>query len=152
MKFTTHFALQSRGALDEIYHPLCAQIPEEVAPTPGLHNKIPLRTFSPGAGLLRNPFVKLSTLRLSRGWVRKDGNLLRETGCKSPRRSPRKSSGRDSTATPRRSRDWIRAIQVKPMYTQGEPLVYRYLCKAGVLQQWRTMWQIMVILDTPKHA
>ena len=40
-----------------------------------------LRIFSPGAGLLRNPFFTLSTLRFSRGCVRKDGNLLTETGC-----------------------------------------------------------------------
>ena len=43
--------------------------------------RFPLTRFSPGAGLLRNPFVTLSTLRFSRGWVRKDGNLLMETGC-----------------------------------------------------------------------
>ena len=43
--------------------------------------RFPLRRFSPGAGLLRNPFVTLSTLRISRGWVRKAGNLLTETGC-----------------------------------------------------------------------
>ena len=42
--------------------------------------RFPLTIFSPGAGLLRNPFVTLSMLRLSRGWVRKDGNLLTETG------------------------------------------------------------------------
>ena len=41
----------------------------------------PLRRPSPGAGLLRNLFVTLSMLRLSRGWVRKDRNLLTETGC-----------------------------------------------------------------------
>ena len=50
--------------------------------TPGLHNKISASNIClPGAGLLRNLLVTLSTLRLSRGWVRKDGNLLRETGC-----------------------------------------------------------------------
>ena len=43
--------------------------------------RFPLRRLSPGAGLLRNPFVTLSMLRFSRGWVRKDGNLLTETGC-----------------------------------------------------------------------
>ena len=43
--------------------------------------RFPLRIFSPGAGLLIDPFFTLSTLRLSRGWVRKDGNLLMETGC-----------------------------------------------------------------------
>ena len=43
--------------------------------------RFPLRRFSPGAGLLRNPFFTLSTLIFSRGWVRKDGNLLTETGC-----------------------------------------------------------------------
>ena len=42
--------------------------------------RFPLRRFSPGAGLLRNPFVRRWWLRFSRGWVRKDGNLLRETG------------------------------------------------------------------------
>ena len=45
--------------------------------------RFPLSRFSPGAGLLRNPFFTLSTLRFSRGWVRKDGNPLRETGCTS---------------------------------------------------------------------
>ena len=44
--------------------------------------RFPLRRFSPGAGLLRYVFFTLSTLTFSRGWVRKDGNLLRETGCK----------------------------------------------------------------------
>ena len=43
--------------------------------------RFPLSRFSPGAGLLRNPFFTLSTLRLSRGWVRKDGNLVMETRC-----------------------------------------------------------------------
>ena len=44
--------------------------------------RFPLSRFSPGAGLLRNPFFTLSMLRLSRGWVRKDGNLVMETGCR----------------------------------------------------------------------
>ena len=35
--------------------------------------RFPLRRFSPGAGLLRNHFFTLSTLRFCRGWVRKDG-------------------------------------------------------------------------------
>ena len=43
--------------------------------------RLPLRRFSPGAGLLKNPFVHRQWLRFSRGWVRKDGNLLSETGC-----------------------------------------------------------------------
>ena len=43
--------------------------------------RFPLTRFSPGAGLLRNPFFTLSTLRFSRVWVRKDGNLVMETGC-----------------------------------------------------------------------
>ena len=43
--------------------------------------RFPLSRFSPGAGLLRNPFVHRWRLRLSRGWVRKDGNLVTETGC-----------------------------------------------------------------------
>ena len=43
--------------------------------------RFPLSRFSPGAGLLRNPCFALSTLRFSRGWVRKDGNLVMETGC-----------------------------------------------------------------------
>ena len=46
--------------------------------------RFPLTRFSPGAGLLRNPFVTLATLRFSRGWVRKDGNLVTETGCRGP--------------------------------------------------------------------
>ena len=37
--------------------------------------------FSPGSGLLRNPFLHRWRLRFSRVWVRKDGNLLTETGC-----------------------------------------------------------------------
>ena len=44
--------------------------------------RFPLSRFSPGAGLLRNPFFHRQWLRFSRGWVRKDGNLLTETGCK----------------------------------------------------------------------
>ena len=48
--------------------------------------RLPLRRFSPGAGLLRYVFFTLSTLRFSRGWVRKEGNLLRETGCTRIRR------------------------------------------------------------------
>ena len=43
--------------------------------------RFPLGRFSPGARLLRNPFVHRQRLRFSRGWVRKDGNLLGETGC-----------------------------------------------------------------------
>ena len=43
--------------------------------------RFPLTRFSPGAGLLRNPFVHRQWLRFSRGWVRKDGNLLTETRC-----------------------------------------------------------------------
>ena len=43
--------------------------------------RFPLTRFSPGAGLLRNPFFHRQRLRFSRGWVRKDGNLLTETGC-----------------------------------------------------------------------
>ena len=43
--------------------------------------RFPLIIFSPGAGLLRNPLFTLSRLRFSRGWVRKDGDLLTETGC-----------------------------------------------------------------------
>ena len=43
--------------------------------------RFPLSRFSPGAGLLRIHFFTLSTLRFSRGWVRKDGNLVMETGC-----------------------------------------------------------------------
>ena len=43
--------------------------------------RFPLSRFSPWAGLLRNPSFTLSTLRFSRGWVRKDGNLVMETGC-----------------------------------------------------------------------
>ena len=43
--------------------------------------RFPLRRFSPGAGLLRNPLFHWWRLRFSRGWVRKDGNLLKETGC-----------------------------------------------------------------------
>ena len=45
--------------------------------------RFPLTRFSPGAGLLRNPFVHRS-LRFSRVWVRKDGNLVMETGCTLP--------------------------------------------------------------------
>ena len=62
--------------------------------------RFPLSRFSPGAGLLGNPFFTLyifsvyrtfSVLDIfsgfSRGWVRKDGNLLTETGCR-PRPPP----------------------------------------------------------------
>ena len=38
--------------------------------------RFPLSRFSPGAGLLGNPFVHRRRLRFSRGWVRKDGNLV----------------------------------------------------------------------------
>ena len=43
--------------------------------------RFPLRRFSPGAGLLRSRLFHRQWLRFSRGWVRKDGNLLKETGC-----------------------------------------------------------------------
>ena len=53
-------------------------------PSPPIHpvsiTRFPLSRFSPGAGLLRNPFFHRS-LRFSRVWVRKDGNLVMETGC-----------------------------------------------------------------------
>ena len=50
--------------------------------TPGLHNKIPaLKIFARGWVAHESIFVTLSTLRFSRGWVRKDGNLVMETGC-----------------------------------------------------------------------
>ena len=42
--------------------------------------RFPLTRSSPGSGLLRTPFVHRS-LRFSRVWVRKDGNLVMETGC-----------------------------------------------------------------------
>ena len=44
--------------------------------------RFPLRRFSPGAGLLRNHFLHRQWLRFSRGRVRKDGNLLTETRCR----------------------------------------------------------------------
>ena len=43
--------------------------------------RFPLTRFSPGSGLLRNPFFHRQWLRFSRVWVRKDGNLVMETGC-----------------------------------------------------------------------
>ena len=43
--------------------------------------RFPLSRFSPGAGCSGIHLFTLSTLRFSRGWVRKDGNLLMETGC-----------------------------------------------------------------------
>ena len=43
--------------------------------------RFPLRRFSPGARLLRNPLFHRQWLRFSRGWVRKDGNLPTETRC-----------------------------------------------------------------------
>ena len=46
--------------------------------------RFPLTRFSPGSGLLRNPFFHRWRLRFSRVWVRKDGNLVTETGCKPP--------------------------------------------------------------------
>ena len=49
--------------------------------------RFPLRRFSPGAGLLRYVFFIGSGLRFSRGWVRKEGDLLTETGCTSVRPS-----------------------------------------------------------------
>ena len=47
--------------------------------------RFPLTRFSPGSGLLRNPFFHRQRPRLSRVWFRKDGNLLMETGCISTR-------------------------------------------------------------------
>ena len=43
--------------------------------------RFPLTRLSPGAGLLSNRLFHRQRLRFSRGWVRKDGNLLTETGC-----------------------------------------------------------------------
>ena len=43
--------------------------------------RFPLTRFSPGSGLLRNPFVHRWRLKFSRVWVRKDGDLLTEIGC-----------------------------------------------------------------------
>ena len=62
-----------------IFH-LFTPPPITIAITPGLHNKFPLGRFSPGAGLLRYVFFHWQRLRFSRGWVRKDGHLLTETG------------------------------------------------------------------------
>ena len=51
-------------------------------PTPGLHNKIPaLKIFARG-WVAQESICTLSTLRFSRGWVRKDGNLVMEAGCR----------------------------------------------------------------------
>ena len=51
--------------------------------TPGLHNKIPaLKVFARGWVAQEIVFFIDSGVIFSRGWVRKDGNLLRETGCK----------------------------------------------------------------------
>ena len=45
-------------------------------------NKIPaLKIFARGWVAQESIFFTLSTLRFSRGWVRKDGNLVTETGC-----------------------------------------------------------------------
>ena len=43
--------------------------------------RFPLTRFSPGCALLSNPFFHRQRLRFSRVWVRKDGNLVTETGC-----------------------------------------------------------------------
>ena len=43
--------------------------------------RFPLTRLSPGSGLLRNRFLHWQRLRFSRVWVRKDGNLVTETGC-----------------------------------------------------------------------
>ena len=51
----------------------------------GIHpvsiTRFPLTIFSPGSGLLGNLCFTISTLIFSRVWVRKDGNLVMETGC-----------------------------------------------------------------------
>ena len=57
-------------------------VPEPVRLHPVSITRFPLRRFSPGAGLLGNPFVHRQWLRFSRGWVRKDGNLVTQTGCR----------------------------------------------------------------------
>ena len=44
--------------------------------------RFPLRRCSPGAGLLKIHLFIGSGERFSRGWIRKDGNLLTETGCR----------------------------------------------------------------------
>ena len=43
--------------------------------------RFPLTRFSPGSGLLRNPLFYTINDNISRVWVRKDGNLVTETGC-----------------------------------------------------------------------
>ena len=84
--------IDSLGVISHQDHPLVAIVytvgvmcDKLEAAFPGLHpvsiTRFPLSRFSPGAGLLRNPLFILSTLRFSRGWVRKDGNLVMETGC-----------------------------------------------------------------------
>ena len=61
---------------------------ERRSPSRTLHpvsiTRFPLTRFSPGSGLLRNPFVHRWRLRFSRVWVRKDGNLVTETRCSAP--------------------------------------------------------------------
>ena len=50
--------------------------------TPGLHNKIPdLNIFARG-WVAQKSLVYRQRLIFSRGWVRKDGNLATETGCR----------------------------------------------------------------------
>ena len=49
--------------------------------TPGLHNKIPPHKIFARVWIAQELCFTLSTLRFSRVWVRKDGNLVMETGC-----------------------------------------------------------------------
>ena len=50
-------------------------------PTPGLHNKIPAYKIFARGWVAQICLFDWWRLRFSRGWVRKDGNLVTETGC-----------------------------------------------------------------------
>ena len=54
--------------------------------TPGLHNKIPAQKIFARVWVAQEPVFHRQWLRFSRVWVRKDGNLVMETGCGAPSR------------------------------------------------------------------
>ena len=49
--------------------------------TPGLHNKIPAHKIFARVWVAQEPICYTINAKISRVWVRKDGNLVMETGC-----------------------------------------------------------------------
>ena len=114
--FETHLIVEMRSGRS------CARV------HPVSMTRFPLSRFSPGAGLLRNPYFTLPTLRFSSGWVRKDGNLVTETGC---RNTWGCEQGCTRISDPPTKVCWLRLSMESPMDMRIPPLTIKTLFKSN---------------------